>query len=145
MYWLPQNALRMHHFDAISQKISGGGPPYPHLREGMTPSPTLPLSALRASVKPSASLVTCAPPAVEVLDPPLWLFPVPNYTNGSGCGYPTNLKLKCKHSVPERHNLKRCEQSRISWRSACWMPPHIPKAWISERPRSDSRPRPIHY
>ena len=44
----------------------------PHLREGVTPSPTLPLSALRASVKPSASLVTCAPPPeVEVLDPPL--------------------------------------------------------------------------
>ena len=61
----------MHHFDAISQKISGGGPPDPHLREGVTPSPTLPLSALRASVKPSASLVTWAPPAVEVLDPPL--------------------------------------------------------------------------
>ena len=29
----------MHHFDAISQKISGGGPPDPHLREGVTPSP----------------------------------------------------------------------------------------------------------
>ena len=71
MYLLPQNALRMHHFDAIYQKISGGGPPDPHLREGVTPSPTLPLSALRASVKPSASLATCAPPAVEVLDPPL--------------------------------------------------------------------------
>ena len=55
----------MHHFDAISQKISGGGPPDPHLREGVTPSPTLPLSALRASVKPSASLVTCAPPGSE--------------------------------------------------------------------------------
>ena len=62
----------MHHFDAISQKISGGGPPHPHLREGVTPSHTLPLSALRSSVKPSASLVTCAPPAVEVLDPPLF-------------------------------------------------------------------------
>ena len=62
----------MHNLDAISQKNSGGGPPDPHLREGVTPSPTLPLSALRASVKPSASLVTCAPPpAVEVLDPPL--------------------------------------------------------------------------
>ena len=64
----------MHHFDAISQKISGGGPPDPRMREGVTPSPTLPLSALRASVKPSASLVTCAPPAVEVLDPPLTIF-----------------------------------------------------------------------
>ena len=63
----------MHHFDAISQKISGGGPPDPHLREGVTPSPILPLSALRASVKPSASFVPCAPPAVEVLDPPLGL------------------------------------------------------------------------
>ena len=42
------------------KKISGVGPD-PHLREGVTPSPTLPLSALRASVKPSASLVTCAP------------------------------------------------------------------------------------
>ena len=62
----------MHHFDAISQKISGGGPPDPHLREGVTPSPTLPLSALRASVKPSASFVICVPPpAVEVLNPPL--------------------------------------------------------------------------
>ena len=50
----------MHNFDAISQKISGGGPPDPHLREGVTPSPTLPLSALRASV--NASLFTCAPP-----------------------------------------------------------------------------------
>ena len=35
----------MHHFD--------GNPPYPHLQEGMTP--TLPLSALRVSVNPSAS------------------------------------------------------------------------------------------
>ena len=52
----------MHHFDAISQKIFGGGTPDPHLREGVAPSPTLPLSALRASVKPSASLVTWCPP-----------------------------------------------------------------------------------
>ena len=42
----------MHHFEAIFQKFPGGGPP--DLREGVTPSPTLPLSALRASVKPSA-------------------------------------------------------------------------------------------
>ena len=37
-----------------------GRPPDPHLQEGVTPS--LPLSALRTSVKPSDSLVTCAPP-----------------------------------------------------------------------------------
>ena len=54
------------------KKFPGEAPPDPHQREGVTPSPTLPLSALRASVKPSASLVACAPPpAVEVLDPPL--------------------------------------------------------------------------
>ena len=45
----------MHHFEAIFQKFPGGGPPDPHLREGVNPSPTLPLLALRASVKPSAS------------------------------------------------------------------------------------------
>ena len=45
----------MHHFEAIFQKFPGGGPPDPHLGEGVTPSPTFPLSALRASVKPSAS------------------------------------------------------------------------------------------
>ena len=56
----------------ISQNFPGENPPDPHLREGVTPS--LPLSALRASVKPSASLVTCAPPAVEVLDPPLTVY-----------------------------------------------------------------------
>ena len=61
----------MHHFDANIPKFPGGDPPDPHQREGVTPSPTLPLSALRASVKPSASLVTSAPPAMEVLDPPL--------------------------------------------------------------------------
>ena len=42
----------MHHFEAIFQKIPGGDPPNPHLWEGVTNSPTLPL---RASVKPSAS------------------------------------------------------------------------------------------
>ena len=42
-------------------KTFPGETPGPHLRKGVTPSPTLPLSALRASVKPSASLVTCAP------------------------------------------------------------------------------------
>ena len=59
----------MHHFDAISQKISASPGPPP-----AGGGDTLPLSALRASVKPSASLVTCAPPpppAVELLDPPL--------------------------------------------------------------------------
>ena len=63
----------MHHFDANFPKFPGGDPPDPHQRGGgVTPSPTLPLSALRASVKPSASLVTSAPPpAMEVLDPPL--------------------------------------------------------------------------
>ena len=51
---------RMHHFEAIFQKFPGGDPPDSHLREGVTPSPTLPLLALRASVKPSASNL-CAP------------------------------------------------------------------------------------
>ena len=51
---------RMHHFEAIFQKFPGGDPPDPHLWEGVTTSPTLPLSALRASVKPSASNL-CAP------------------------------------------------------------------------------------
>ena len=44
----------MHHFDANFPKCPGGDPP--------DPSPTLPLSALRASVKPLASLITSAPP-----------------------------------------------------------------------------------
>ena len=46
---------RMHHFEVIFRKFPGGDPPDPNLREGVTPSPTLPLSALRASVKPTAS------------------------------------------------------------------------------------------
>ena len=46
---------RMDHFEAIFQNFPGGDPPDPHLGEGVNPSPTLPLSALRASVKPSAS------------------------------------------------------------------------------------------
>ena len=52
VYWLHQNALRlrMHLLMQISQNFPGEDP---HLREGVTPSPTLPLSALRASVKPS--------------------------------------------------------------------------------------------
>ena len=66
----------MHHFEANFPKFPGGDPPdHPSAGGGVTPSPTLPLSALRASVKPSASLVTSAPPppppAMEVLDPPL--------------------------------------------------------------------------
>ena len=62
VYWWPQNPLRMHHFDAISQKISGGGPRAPTCGRGWPLPPNLPLSALRASVKPSASFVPCAPP-----------------------------------------------------------------------------------
>ena len=67
-----QKCARMHHFEAIFKKIPGADPPpppapNPHLREGMTPSPTLPLLALRASLKPSASdpgapaILNCAP------------------------------------------------------------------------------------
>ena len=51
-------------------KTSQGRPPGPRPAGGGDHLPTLPLSALRASVKPSASLVTSAPPAMEVLDPP---------------------------------------------------------------------------
>ena len=47
-------------FTPAPGKIFRGRLPDPNLREGVTPSTTLPLSALRASVN-SASLVTCAP------------------------------------------------------------------------------------
>ena len=45
----------------ISQNFSGETSRTPTCGRGW-PVPTLPLSALRASVKPSATLVTCAPP-----------------------------------------------------------------------------------
>ena len=61
VYWLPHSSLRLHHFDKNFSNFSRGDP-HPHPREGMNPSPTRPLSALRASMKPSTSLVTCAPP-----------------------------------------------------------------------------------
>ena len=65
MYVLPQNALRMQHFDANFSKNFPG----PHLGEGVTPTPT-PFRRYTPqwSLRLHWSLV---PPAVEVLDPPL--------------------------------------------------------------------------
>ena len=64
VHWLPQNAP----FWCKLLKIVRRRPPNPHLRDGVTPSPTLPLSAPQSSLRLHWSLV---PPAVEVLDPPL--------------------------------------------------------------------------
>ena len=62
VYWLHQNALRMHLLMQISQNFPGEDL---HLREGVTPSPTPPppFGASRLSETLNlASLVTCAPP-----------------------------------------------------------------------------------
>ena len=104
----------MHHFDANISKFPGGDHPDPHLREGVTPSPTLPLSALRASLKPSASLVTCAPPpAVEVLDPPLAVKKI-SCTN---YGVVNKIKLKTLkgHLDTIGLNWSQCLQIKFFW------------------------------
>ena len=47
----------MHNFDAIFSHFFGGRPPAPQLRERVTPSPILAISALRATVSQSASFL----------------------------------------------------------------------------------------
>ena len=61
----------MHHFDAISQKNSGGGPRTPTCGRGWPPPPPSPFRRFTPqwSLRLHWSLVP--PPAVEVLDPPL--------------------------------------------------------------------------
>ena len=75
------NCSKMHQnapFWGNFPKISRGRPPGPPPAGGMTPSPTLPLSALRASVKPSASglgaptVVNCAPEEKKLDTPVDW-------------------------------------------------------------------------
>ena len=58
-----KNALRMHHLHPFFKNFPGGGPPDPHLREGVSPSPTLPLRRFAP--------IWLRPPAVDPLDPPL--------------------------------------------------------------------------
>ena len=58
------NYLKMHHFEAIFQKLPRGDPPGPPSAGGDDLSSTLPLSALLASVKPSAS--NLGAPAISI-------------------------------------------------------------------------------
>ena len=70
--WLPQNALRMHHFDANFSKLSGEDPRTPTCGRGSPPPPPSPFRryAPQWSLRLHWSLVP-PPPAVGVLDPPL--------------------------------------------------------------------------
>ena len=58
-----KNGTRMHHLHPFFKNFPGGGPPDPHLQEGVSPSRTLPLRRFAP--------IWLRPPAVDPLDPPL--------------------------------------------------------------------------
>ena len=109
--------FKMHHYEAIFQKISRWRlppPPDPHLREGVTPSPTLPLSALRPSVKPSAS-DPGAPAVSIVLQRKKVAHPCELFT------FPFFSHVSRKYHVPYRPKIHRypcafSEDIVTSWR-----------------------------
>ena len=110
--------LKMHSECTILMQISHNFPgeiPDPHLRGSPDPSPTFPLSALRASVKHSAILVTCAPPppipptpAVEVLDPPLF------YEYNCRCILDYGMFIFYNGSSLEKHQFFSSKQTHMT-------------------------------
>ena len=58
------------------KNFPGEAPPDPHLWEGVIPPPPSPFGASRLSEAFGFIDHLCAPPAVEVLDPPLTLYPL---------------------------------------------------------------------